>query len=178
MKRALLVLNHAYLFFGTTVYVGVLWTLHFFFYPSWETLTVAIAQNQFILPTSEATRFFWVVVPLMFLTNLVLIISERHDRNMLVVSLLALGLQSAATYVGQALIIPVNKTIAAELANESLQQPELRELLQRWMLLNDVRWLIMSAMWLVMMYYFIAKGRLIERVGAQTSAWPQPQPAA
>ena len=165
MKRALLILNHAYLSFGTTVYVGVLWALHFFWYPSWETMTVKIAQNQFILPTSAATRFFWVVVPLMFLANVVLIISERRDRKMLAVSLLGLGLQSAATYVGQGLIIPVNRTIAARLAEGTLSQPEFRDLLQRWMQLNDVRWLIMSAMWLVVMYYFIAKGRLIERVG-------------
>jgi hypothetical protein len=169
MKRALLVINHAYLFFGTTVYVGVLWALHFFWYPSWESMTVEIAQSQFIVPTSAATRFFLVVVPLMFFANIVMVVSERRDRKMLAVSLLGLGLQCVVLYVGWGLIIPVNKTIAARLADHSLDQAELSGLLTGWMHLNDVRWLFMSAMWLVMMYYFIAKGRLIERVGVQAT---------
>ena len=30
MKAWLLALNHSYLFFGTTLYVGVLWAMRFF----------------------------------------------------------------------------------------------------------------------------------------------------
>lgn len=40
MRSSLLVLNHSYFFFGATIYVGTLWSLRFFFYPSWKSLTV------------------------------------------------------------------------------------------------------------------------------------------
>ena len=35
----------------------------------------------------------------------------------------------------------------------------LLKLLDEWMFLNDLRWIILSIMWGVMMYFFIAKAR-------------------
>jgi len=34
------------------------------------------------------------------------------------------------------------------------------------MSLNDIRWVLLTIMWVVMMYYFIAKGRLLDELGA------------
>src|SRR4051812_9976557 len=65
MKSFLLALNHGYLFFGTTLYVGVLWAMRFFWYPSWNEITLADVAVHFVGPTSRATTFFTIVVPLM-----------------------------------------------------------------------------------------------------------------
>ena len=35
----------------------------------------------------------------------------------------------------------------------------LQKLLKEWMFLNDVRWIILTIMWLITMYFFIAKTR-------------------
>jgi hypothetical protein len=39
----------------------------------------------------------------------------------------------------------------------------LLELLHRWLFLNDVRWIILTIMWLITMYFFLAKAR--QKVG-------------
>ena len=39
-------------------------------------------------------------------------------------------------------------------------QGTLTSLLERWMALNDIRWILLTIMWLVMMYYFVSKGKL------------------
>ncbi len=62
-------ISSTFLLFGTTVYVGVLWALHFFWYPSWEVMNVTTVQDHFINSTSAATDFFWIVVPIMFVTT-------------------------------------------------------------------------------------------------------------
>jgi hypothetical protein len=159
MKRILLAINHSYLMFGTTVYVGVLWALHFFWYPSWRAITLDGVQDHFIGPTSAATKFFTIVVPLMFLAGAVLVFMEWRTklRWWAVAALLCIA---GATYVGQVHIIPINKRIGAGVNDPS----ELTGLLQQWMFLNDVRWVIMTAMWGVMMYYFIAKGNLLDKI--------------
>ena len=159
MKKYLLAINHAYLMFGVTIYVGVLWALHFFWYPSWEVMTVDTVQDHFINPTAAATDFFWIVVPIMFAANAVLIYKEWQT-NMRWAAILAMLCLLAASYVGQQLIIPINELIAAGTVTAN----ELPAMLEDWMFYNDVRWLIMSAMWLIMMVYFYTKGSLISAI--------------
>lgn len=151
---------HAYTFFGTTIYVGVLWALHFFWYPTWRLFTVQNYYDQFIPPTSAATRFFTVVVPLMFAALVTMVWTERKQRTWWTAAL-ALACLAGATYVGQAHIIPVNKILATHITNPA----RLTELLQRWMLLNDIRMTIMTAMWLTMMWYFVKRGDLLRALG-------------
>lgn len=157
MKKILLAINHSYLMFGVTIYVGVLWALHYFWYPSWEVMTVDVVQDHFIRPTSAATDFFWIVVPLMFLANAILIWREWKTplRWTAIIAMLCL---IGASYVGQVHIIPVNDEIAQGITDPAL----LSEKLSHWMMLNDIRWIIMSIMWLAMMYYFFAKGKLMD----------------
>lgn len=160
MKAKLLVLNHAYLFFGTTLYVGTLWALHFFWFPSWEHLKVDNYYDQFIPQTQAATRFFTYVVPLMFLTSLIMIKSEWKTRfRWLAIG--ALACLSGATYVGQALIIPINKTLTVPVTD----QAQLTAYLEHWISYNNIRWMLLTIMWLLMMWYFIAKPNLTQALG-------------
>ena len=166
MRPYLLALNHGYYFFGTTIYVGVLWALRFFWYPSWEVMSVENVQDHFILPTSAATRFFTVVVPLMFLAGAVMTWAEwKTPQRWLAV--LALACIIGATLVGQLLIIPVNETIAAGVTPDVITG-----LFQQWMLYNDIRWVIMTVMWLTLLAYFIRKGDLLAKWGRPSA--PQP----
>ena len=57
MRETLLTINVVYFLFGATIYCGVMWSLRFFFYPSWSKMTVDNVQDHFIIPTSAATRF-------------------------------------------------------------------------------------------------------------------------
>ncbi len=47
-KTILTGVNHTLLMFGATVYMGVLWALHYFWYPSWEVMNVSNVQDHFI----------------------------------------------------------------------------------------------------------------------------------
>jgi Domain of unknown function (DUF1772) len=156
MKAKLLALNHAYIFFGATLYCGVLWALRFFWFPTWHHLTPANYYEQFIPQTDAATRFFTVVVPIMLFCNLVMIIAEWKGKFRWT-AILALLCILGATFDGTLYIIPINKILAKTITDPA----QLTALLERWMSLNDIRWILLTIMWLVMMYYFVAKGRLL-----------------
>ena len=150
MRSLSIGVNHILLMFGATVYMGVLWALHFFWYPSWEVMSVDNVQDHFILPTSAATRFFTIVVPIMFVTSLIMIKLEWKTRFRWHAIIGLLGV-IGATLVGQLLIIPVNKQIAA-----GVDQENLTVLLGEWMVLNDIRWIIVTIMWLALMIYYLS----------------------
>ncbi len=154
MKAFLLAVNHVGLFFGTTLYVGVLWAMHFFWYPSWNQITLADVQVHFVGPTSRATAFFTIVVPLMFVTNVILIISERKTPLVFLAALAALCI-GGSTFVGQYYIIPVNHEIAA-----LTTEPALHDKLGAWMNYNTIRFWLMTLMWATMMLYFVVRGHL------------------
>ena len=162
MKRILLALNHGYFFFGTTLYVGVLWALHFFWFPSWRTLTVENYYDQFIPQTSTATRFFTVVVPLMFLTGAIMAWREWRTPQRWY-PLGALLCLATATFVGTRRIIPVNKILATHITD----QARLTSLLQRWMELNDIRWVLLTIAWLLLMVYFFRKGNTLDAIAGE-----------
>lgn len=156
-KNLLIAANHILLMFGATVYMGVLWALHYFWYPSWEVINVTNVQDHFILPTSAATRFFTIVVPVMFVTSLVMIRLEWKTKFRWHAIIGLLGV-IGATLVGQLLIIPVNKQIAS-----GVDQTTLTELLGEWMQLNDIRWIIVTIMWLALMIYFLMSPGLADK---------------
>jgi hypothetical protein len=158
MKGALLTANAIYFLFGSTVYVGVMWALRFFFYPSWKGMTLDSVQEHFIVPTSAATRFFLVVVPIMFASGTVLMVSEWGNGAVFWAAVVAFLGICASTYVGWIHIIPINRTIKAGVADEAT----LVRLLRRWMFLNDVRWVTTTVMWAAIVWYFVAKGHLVD----------------
>jgi hypothetical protein len=140
-----------YFLFGATAYVGTLWCVRLFLYPSWVALTPDNVGVHFVGPTRAATRFFIFVVPLMFPTGIALIVASWGDTLVWVASLAVLGVVS--TVVGIGFILPVNKKIAAGVA-----AAELTPLLKRWMFLNDIRFVTTTVMWGAAVWYALAVG--------------------
>lgn len=164
MSHNLLLLNDLYFAFGATIYAGTLWALRFFFYPSWKSMTVGSAYDHFIVPTRAATRFFTVVVPLMFAAAAVAI-AEEWGRAQLWQAVVCLAGISVSSFFGELLIIPINKRVAAGVAagappDQRLDQNGLDRLLKRWMAYNDVRWVTTTVTWLAIIWLLVGKGDL------------------
>lgn len=158
--RTFLTLNAVYFLFGATIYCGVMWSLQFFFYPSWHGMTVDNVQEHFIIPTSAATRFFSVVVPLMFASGIVMMASEWGEDVFVLTVVAFLGI-CVSTYVGWIHIIPVNRRIKAGVPDNAALVP----LLKKWMFLNTVRFVTVTIMWAAAVWYVVAKGNLLDRIG-------------
>lgn len=150
MKNLLLNLNYLFLMFGTTVYMGVLWALKIFWFPGWKSITTDVVQEHFIGPTGRATVFFTIIVPIMFLCNAIMIWKEWHTKFRWTSIIAMIGIVGS-TIVGKLLIIPINDEIALGKTN----QADLSIMLNRWMDLNDIRWILMTIMWLALMYFFL-----------------------
>jgi len=159
MKGFLLALNHAVILWGSTLYVGVLWALHYFWFPTWQHLTVANYYDQFIPETQAATHFFTYWVPITFVCLLVLAWSERKTA-LRWVPWVGMALLGTSTYVGVYHIIPINDYLATRITDQAV----LTQKLELWMSLNTIRWVTETLVWLVVMFYFIAKGRLPSRI--------------
>jgi uncharacterized membrane protein len=156
MKKFLLALNHGYYFWGTSIYLGLLWSLHFIFYPSWVSISPESVEAHFMVPVNAATAFFTVVVPPMLFAGLVMICSEwkngkKYTSIAAYVSLLTM------MGVGYFLIRPVNEAIAKGIEEKTLVATQLNTQLSDWMLYNDMRLVIMTLMWFILLFYFFRK---------------------
>ena len=161
MKAALLLVNALYFLFGATMYMGTMWVLRFFLYPTWRSLTPENVYQQFGVPTLLATKFFTVVVPPMFLSGVVLVWSEWGNSLVVLSAVCLLGI-IVLTYVGQQLIIPVNEKVRSG----SYDGPEgLTPLLTRWMKLNDIRFVGSTITWVAIVWYLAAKPDLLGALG-------------
>jgi len=152
----LLLVTALYFLFGATMYMGTMWVLKFFLYPTWRGLTPDTEPVHFAIPTLAATRFFTVIVPLMLVAGGVLVVSEWGDPRVWFSWACVAGI-IFLTYVGQALIIPINKKIRAG-SYDGVDG--LRALLRRWMWLNDLRFYGSTVLWLVIVAYIVDKGQL------------------
>ena len=158
MSGWLLLVNALYFLFGATIYMGTMWVLRFFLYPTWRGLTPETEPVHFGIPTLAATRFFTFVVPPMMLSGVILVVSEWGTDRVWLAWLCVAGI-IFLTFIGQVLIIPINKRIrGADYADVD----ELRALLLRWMLLNDLRFYGSTVLWLVVVAYLVVKGSLWE----------------
>jgi len=155
MKPLLLTLNLIFLWFGTTMYAGVLWSLHFFWFPTWRHLRVETYYEQFIPQTTAATQFFTIVVPLMF-ASLIIIIIQEWKTTLKWVGLAGLLTLGAATFFGTMRIIPINKTLKAGITD----QAQLNNLLGQWIQLNETRFILLSLLWLIFVFYVLRKGNI------------------
>jgi hypothetical protein len=160
MTETLLTINVVYFLFGSTIYCGTMWSLRFFFYPSWTKINLDTVNDHFVIPTSSATRFFLVVVPLMFLTGIVLVVDEWGNGEVFVATIVALLGITISTVVGSLLIIPINRRIAHGVPD----QATLVTLLKRWMMLNNIRWVTVTVMWGAVVWYLLAKGNFVDAV--------------
>jgi hypothetical protein len=153
VKAWLLLANATYFLFGASMYMGTMWVLRFFLYPTWRSLTPDNVGQHFGTPTILATKFFTVVVPPMFLTAIVLVVSEWGDRLVWLGAACLVGV-GVLTYVGQRIIIPVNKKIRG---GEYDGAAGLTPLLMRWMQLNDIRFVASTLTWIAIVWYLAAK---------------------
>lgn len=154
-KRTLLDINNAYIMFCASVYLGMFWSLHFFWFPHYpDTLTPENYYDAIIPQTNTATKYFFITIPIMALALVFMLISEWKGKLRWVPLLWIPGL-AVPVIVQQKWIEDINDQFKAGITDQATLQP----LLSQWMLLNDVRFIILTIMWAVTMYFFIAKAR-------------------
>jgi hypothetical protein len=155
IKKTLLDLNNAYIFFCASIYLGMFWSLHFFWFPNYpNTLTLDNYYDAIIPQTDLATRFFFITIPIMAIALVIMLITEWKTGLRWVPIAWIPGLL-APVVVQQAFIEDINNEFKAGVADEA----RLQVLLQEWMWLNDIRWVILTVMWGITMYFFIAKAK-------------------
>src|SRR5688500_10910452 len=76
LRPWLLAINHGYIFLLASLYVGLFTSLHFFWFPTFGTLTTENYYQHIIAQTEAATRFFFVVIPPMILAIFIMLWSE------------------------------------------------------------------------------------------------------
>lgn len=157
MTGWLLLLTSVFFLFGATMYVGTMWVLKLFLYPTWRSLTRDNVPVHFGVPTLLATRFFTGVVPVMFVAAVVLVVTEWGTAYLAWAAVCLLGIVFL-TVIGQRLIIPINQRIRG---GAYATQAELVSLLERWMRLNDLRFWGSSVTWLAIVGYVVSRGDLL-----------------
>lgn len=154
-KRTLLDINNAYIMFCASVYLGMFWSLHFFWFPHYpDTLTPDNYYNAIIPQTNTATKYFFITIPIMALALLIMLITEWKGKLRWVPLLWIPGL-AVPVLIQQKWIEDINDKFKAGIHDQATLQP----LLQEWMRLNDLRFVILTIMWAVTLYFFIAKAR-------------------
>lgn len=155
-KQTLLDVNNAYIFFCASMYLGMFWSLHFFWFPNYpKTLNIENYYDAIIPQTTLATKFFFITIPIMALAILIMLLTEWKSKLRWVPIAWIPGLL-IPVIVQQKYIEKVNDQFIA-----GVTDPEkLKELLDEWMFLNDIRWVVLTIMWLITMYFFIAKARV------------------
>ncbi|HLW21218.1 MAG TPA: hypothetical protein VKX33_12885 [Cyclobacteriaceae bacterium] len=154
-KKTLIDINNSYIFFCASIYLGLFWSLHFFWFPNYpDTLTVENYYNAIIPQTTTATRFFFITIPIMAIAIAVMLVTEWKT-NLRWVPLAWIPGLLIPVIIQQAFIEDVNNQLIAGITNETV----LQELLKEWMFLNDARWVILTIMWGITMYFFIAKAK-------------------
>src|SRR5690554_6548025 len=154
-KKTLIDINNSYIFFCASIYLGLFWSLHFFWFPNYpDTLTVENYYNAIIPQTTTATRFFFITIPIMAIAIAVMLVTEWKS-NLRWVPLAWIPGLLVPVVIQQAFIEDVNNQFIAGVADEQT----LQVLLKEWMFLNDLRWIILTIMWCITMYFFIAKAK-------------------
>ncbi|MBC7745605.1 MAG: hypothetical protein H7096_10920 [Flavobacterium sp.] len=154
-KNTFLDINNAYIFFCASVYLGMFWSLHFFWFPNYpKTLNVGNYYDAIIPQTNQATKFFFITIPIMALAILIMLITEWRSKLIWVPLAWIPGL-TAPVIIQQKFIEDINNQFKAGVTDPVI----LQKLLKDWMFWNDVRWIILTVMWLITMYFFIAKTR-------------------
>ncbi|WP_163713832.1 hypothetical protein [Mangrovibacterium lignilyticum] len=156
LKQTLIDINNAYIFFCSSVYLGMFLSLHFFWFPHYpSTLTLDNYYNAIIPQTTSATKYFFITIPIMAVAIVIMLITEWKSKLKWVPILWIPGL-FAPVIVQQIFIEDINDAFKAGVTDMAT----LQSLLKEWMFLNDVRFVILAFMWAVTMYFFLAKARM------------------
>jgi len=127
----------------SSLYMGLLISLHLIWYPGWSAITIDTLDLNFSRPAKEAVRIFKPLVIVIDLASIVLIFftkgKKRRFLSVCLVFLLALF-----TFISARYVIPLN----IELANLT-DGRFLNEKLLLWMRYNDYRMVIIILVWLL-----------------------------
>lgn len=155
IKQTLIDINNAYIFFCSSVYLGMFWTLHFFWFPHYpSTLNISNYYDAIIPQTETATKYFFVTIPIMSVALVIMLITEWKGKLKWVPLLWIPGLLIPVV-IQQKFIEDINNKFKEGVKDMAI----LQELLKDWMFYNDLRFYILTVMWGVTMYFFIAKTR-------------------
>lgn len=155
MKRTLIDINNAYIFFCASLYLGLFWSLHFFWFPNYpNTLNLDNYYDAIIPQTTTATKFFFITIPIMMVAIAIMLITEWKTKFRWVPILWIPGLL-APVIIQQVYLEKINDRFIAGVSDINT----LQKLLNDWMSLNDLRGIILTIMWGVTMYFYIAKAR-------------------
>src|SRR5882672_3418038 len=125
----------------SSIYMGLLISLHFVWYPGWTTITIQSLEENFNRPVKEAVRIFKPLVIVMDICSLALVLFENGKiRRVLYFCLI--GLAVLFTLLSVMYVLPLNEELAS-LTNEDL----LKEKLLLWMRYNDYRMIVISLTW-------------------------------
>jgi hypothetical protein len=149
MKKKLLLLDYALLFFGASYYVGIGWSTAITQFPVMPFLNVNNYYLHFVPQVAASTRFLYVLVPLMFAACSVMLVAEWRTRWRWIpcVILAALITSSSITYF---LIFPINRALSAGVTNPA----EFAALIHGWVRYTWYRIPLWTLEWLCMMCYF------------------------
>ena len=155
INQTILDINNAYIMFCSSVYLGMFWTLHFFWFPHYpSTLKIDNYYDAIIPQTETATKYFFVTIPIMAVALVIMLISEWKTKLRWVPLAWIPGLL-VPVVVQQKFIEDINDQFKAGITDQAV----LQDLLKDWMYWNDVRFYILTVMWGITMYFFIAKAR-------------------
>lgn len=157
MKSTLSLLNSALLFACVSMYFGTGWSLALFFFPMASTLTVNNYALVFVTPVANATTFLTAMTKLMFVLNLIMIVTEWRtpQRGWPIVVFVSLLAATLLTLYG---IFPYNHLLNAGFTDET----QLHATLSKWMTLNLVRFSLWTVEWVAMMAFFVQKLKRLE----------------
>jgi len=159
VKQTLIDINNAYIFFCASLYLGMFWSLHFFWFPNYpKTLNIDNYYDAIIPQTTLATKFFFITIPIMAFAILIMLLTEWKSKLRWIPLAWIPGLLIPVV-VQQKYIENVNEQFISGITDPV----KLTELLKEWMFLNDIRWIILTIMWLITMYFFIAKTRVSKK---------------
>ena len=144
--------------FVTTIYVGLMWSLHFFWFPSWQQVAASEFRSHFESPVREATQFFTYLVPVQLLSLGIFAWIEFKGKYRWL-TLLSFIIMSATHTFAVILIFPINRALSAV----GTPDAEIRSGLQQWMMYNDIRGILATTVWTLLLVYLIKKGDLVTK---------------
>jgi hypothetical protein len=171
MKAAIAVLNAAFLFWATAIYMGTGWSLWLFSFPIVPQLTPDNYYYVFVPQVAYATKFFTPLTWIMMACSLLMLILEWKGgiRWVPIVVLLLVGI---AGWVTVQYIFPYNRQMTAGIHDPA----QLKDILKHWTQLSTMRMWMWTAEWAAMMYYFGRRtyDALQARMTAQTGQVAKP----
>ena len=151
MKRIISIVCLSCITFVSSIYLGLLASLHYFWYPDWPVEgEPANMHRVFVMPLTRALNFFTIAVPIMCVASLFLIYAAWRT-NLRWPALWAGILILIHTLVSIIKLMPLNDTIIEMIAANR----DHRQLLIEWMEINDFRLILTTIVWalsLVMVY--------------------------